>query len=384
MRLPQLTFTRFLAALLIIIYHTPSQTIYKMAVLGPLVMKANSAVSYFFLLSGFILVVAGTSKNTLAVSIPRRKFWVNRFSRIYPLYLFALLLTCALAYLIGKTGIPGYKNGVIFLSNLFLLQAWVPAWAQTLNYPGWSLSVEAFFYLTFPVLYSILIGKQSHALIWVATISWLVNVIVHAACMTSDLPHSFALYFPLLHLSTFVCGICTGVIWVRHHQLLIAWRAAIGYSLVVLAILYVYLITSWSPIMNYYHNGLLAPLFVALILYLAVQQGKVARWLSHPKLVYLGDISYGIYLLQVPVGLAISYCNQRYIHLNTGAYMTLYTSALILFAAFCYEWIEMPSQRLLRCWLMPTVVNDPQHQALLVSDPTAGTALHEALPQSDK
>ncbi len=124
----------------------------------------------------------------------------------------------------------------------------------------------------------------------------------------------------------------------------------------------IYLILDEARLMIYYHDGLLAPLFILAILFLTVQQGAFARWLSQPRLVYLGEISYGIYLLQVPVGLASIQLNQRFIHLNSTLYVAFYLGLLFIISALCFEKIETPSRRLLRKWLNPAHVTPKSAQ----------------------
>ena len=71
----------------------------------------------------------------------------NRFARVYPVYFLAILLTLFI-YMF-----KGIKLMDLFL-NIIMLQAWVPGKALTVNFPGWSLSVELFFYISFPILFN--------------------------------------------------------------------------------------------------------------------------------------------------------------------------------------------------------------------------------------
>src|SRR5438105_5116432 len=88
-RLPALTSLRFFAAFHVFIFHVQAIV----AVFGPawyqrLASIGYVGVSFFFVLSGFILVYTYEGKPIMA-----RDFWRARFARVYPAYAFALLLT---------------------------------------------------------------------------------------------------------------------------------------------------------------------------------------------------------------------------------------------------------------------------------------------------
>lgn len=356
MKLPQLTFTRFLAALLIVLFHIPSRTLRSLPLLGPLLDKAQVAVSYFFLLSGFILVMANASGTMLSQSIPKRQFWVNRFARIYPLYVVALLATWLLMRLTQTGSYSDASYLGMVATEMTLLQAWVQTWVPPLNYPGWSLSVEAFFYLIFPFLYQWLVICKSRQIVMAGVSIWLADQLIYKFLVDNTSLEIFSLYFPVLHLGTFVVGVATGILTLRHWPIMLRNKPTITALLIGITLLFACLIGTDSTIMYYYHNGLFAPLFVVFILFLTVQQGALARWLSHPKLIYLGEISYGIYLLQVPVGMAAFYLNQHYVRLSPSLYGIVYVGLLFLIAAIGFEKIEIPGRRLLRKWLSPAPV----------------------------
>ena len=102
-------------------------------------------VSYFFILSGFVMVIAYKDK----VKIEYGDYIKRRFARIYPVYGLAILIL--LAYWLALKKPIDYKG--LFL-NLTLLQSWIPGYALSFNGTGWSLAVEMFFYFTFPFLFN--------------------------------------------------------------------------------------------------------------------------------------------------------------------------------------------------------------------------------------
>ena len=155
-----LTSVRFLAALWVIVFHAaaPGRS------LGPLLSRlpaafshvaatGYAAVGFFFVLSGFILAYTYQ-----ADALDRRAFWSARVARIYPVYLLGLL-TIAPALLLHARRNPGKFDGSpvgSFIASALLVQAWVPTWAVSWNYPAWSLSVETFFYALFPLILALL------------------------------------------------------------------------------------------------------------------------------------------------------------------------------------------------------------------------------------
>jgi peptidoglycan/LPS O-acetylase OafA/YrhL len=137
-RLDSLTGLRALAALAVFGFHAAvlPQTAH-------LVGQGGVGVSFFYVLSGFVLMWAGGGR------VPALTFYRRRFARIYPSFLVAWIAGIAVMLIAEHvTPNPG-QVGV----GLLLLQSWVPdqSWSFAINGVSWSLSCEAFFYLTFPL-----------------------------------------------------------------------------------------------------------------------------------------------------------------------------------------------------------------------------------------
>src|SRR5580704_11495728 len=154
-RLNALTTLRFLAALHVVLFHMRVTGVLPG---GPWWYQNFSSVGYigvnlFFVLSGFILVY--TYANT---TVSPRRFWQARFARIYPAYALSLLLSAPFFFFaVRYLDIPFLawsKQHLVAacVLTLTLLQSWFPEAALTWNAVCWSLSVEAFFYLAFPLL----------------------------------------------------------------------------------------------------------------------------------------------------------------------------------------------------------------------------------------
>ncbi|MDP9109743.1 MAG: acyltransferase, partial [Pseudomonadota bacterium] len=143
--LPALTTLRLFAALAIVVHHC-NGVFWPVAQLGPL----DAGVSFFFVLSGFILTYV--YRDTLTGADTRRgarwQFYRARLARIWPLHLVCLLLT--LLWL----RVPEPFSAPVLIANATLLHAWIP-WDRyffSYNYASWSISTELFFYALFPWL----------------------------------------------------------------------------------------------------------------------------------------------------------------------------------------------------------------------------------------
>ena len=196
------------------------------------------ATSTFFILSGFILshVYIG-ARNAEGLKIPVSRFFINRFSNLYPIHIMTMLLTIALMFInayplaVALSGLD-YTHPMIhtmsmaeFAANvviqILLLQAWNPLY-QTFNVPSWSLSTLLFFYLCFPLLAPRLLSMRRKIamliLMWAATL--LPALIVIEAGWYGMWAIGALAHNPLIRLPEFLAGVLAYGIFAAHADLI--------------------------------------------------------------------------------------------------------------------------------------------------------------------
>lgn len=283
------------------------------------VHAGHVAVGFFFTLSGFILAYTYLP----AVGAPpfdERRFFVARFARIYPVYLFAIALELprfieVVAQELGTLASRAAEGGYILGATILMVQAWVPSMAYRLNGPSWSVSAEVFFYAIFPLLLRVASRKRVYRnslatcmALWtmsLAIIVLLTKVTVEAArrpLFSAEGWSSVLVYTPVLRLPEFAVGVVLGVAFVRggHKRLEASTRARFIAPISLVALFLALIFSSWLP--NFpLHTSLLLPLFGAVIVGTAVARGALPRLLGHPAVVRLGEASYAMYILHVPL-----------------------------------------------------------------------------------
>jgi peptidoglycan/LPS O-acetylase OafA/YrhL len=381
-RLPALTGLRFIAALLVVAYHF--LTVPLPASHGPLRMAAwalrdiagngSNGVSFFFILSGFILTHNYVAASGLFRTSSAR-FWLARFARIYPILFLAMMLAF-LPSLFGHwcTGISVYPvcsrpaPGINLLQDLSLTRNW-PFWPASygFNPPSWSLSVEAFFYLLFPLIGLALGRAGRRASAGVVIIAWLaivaLNLFVHAH-PGSDGSIAFV---PLFRLPEFVMGVAAARIYAAT-QPTRPWVPVLCSFAACALLLGVLATARWST-----HTAafvILDPLFLVVILSLSYGRGWLARGLSLPAVVLLGEASYSTYILHYPLWdwLANPLARHGWAHvLRSPAWFLVYLVALVALSLLSYRFVERPC----RSWILglarrriPQNVPDPGQAAV--------------------
>lgn len=227
-RLDRLTSLRFFAAFAVFGFHStvffegPTREVLD-AVFG----QGRSGVTFFFVLSGFVLAWSSRAGDAPL------SFYRRRFARIYPAYIVALLLAAALWALRDPSAL---SKGPL---TPFLLQAWVPD-SRTyfaINVPAWSLSVEAFFYLMFPLL---ILGLRKLSVRWLWGVTALMVVVLTASAAIASQSvsgenldaNSFAVwlafYFPVARLPEFIFGMTLALLMRRGQMPHIPWSPALG------------------------------------------------------------------------------------------------------------------------------------------------------------
>lgn len=330
-----LTATRAVAALLVIIHHFGTH-IFPFNRAPYFFSSGNIAVGYFFVLSGFVLYLSYFDKR-----IGYREYLVKRLARIAPVYWIALMMSVCAGVIFFHYS-PGSAQALreTLLSALFL-QAWVPTYPLCLNGPGWTISIEMFFYVIFPVL--LLLQKRYFKVFLLLTVCFYV---LSQYFHLKYYPERFGLpdeitdtifFNPVMHLNEFMIGMLGGFIYFKYGQRLanFKWGPFTGALFIVLLI-------ALRPANVSYHTGLIAPVFMLFVVCVASSNPTA---LNFRPLVYLGEISYGMYILQQPVFKILGQINERKFHISEIMFFYVSLAVLIILTALVYRFAELPLKK---------------------------------------
>jgi peptidoglycan/LPS O-acetylase OafA/YrhL len=341
-RLNALTSLRFFAAAIVLLYHCGRHALWFMPLeIRGLMESGYDAVSFFFVLSGFVLAYSYYIPGSLGVRGGVRAFWKSRFARIYPIYVVASLIALPM-YLWGlKTGTVQIRDARIALMAVpLLMQSWFlsKTISGAINLPAWSLSVEAFFYCAFPLLLRMTIR--------VGPIVTTALAYVGLFCSESLLRH--APYFPLYHLFTFIIGIGCGV-WFRRVSLRNMQFSFYCAALSLLGFL------GFRDVIPgaFVGRPVIVPIFGILMITAASCAGTL-KFLEHRFLVLLGDASYSLYILHLPLYLLFQAALRRaHVSLSESLFWTLfYLISIVPISVLSHEWIEVRARSRLQKRLM--------------------------------
>jgi|SRR5579859_282904 len=359
-RLPALTSLRFFAALHVVFFHLLALKImWSKGWVRQISSIGYVGVSFFFVLSGFILVYTYAGR-----AITPREFWRARFARIYPAFFFSLIVTGPFFFFAALfLKVPFFEwfgahlKLVLFLVPL-LLQAWVPLAALAWNSVAWSLSDEAFFYLGFPFLQKGITKLTGGALAALGIGCWAISLAMtalytwknpdHLHAIDMDVLNGFWLnavkFHPLARLPEFVLGMACGAVFLKAKRDAKHAPTMIFGGLALFA-----LAAAFSGRLPYamLHTSLLAPAFAAIIYGFALRPSW-GTWLEWKPLEFLGDASYSLYLLHSFIMGPFFYTQMGLPRHRTYGGMAVYFVLAITASGLVYRFIETPARRLLR------------------------------------
>lgn len=356
----ELTGIRFFAAFHVLLFHN----YYLIGDWGrstPAFMKnifsfGDSAVAFFFILSGFILsYVYITPDKKLKTS--KFDFIWARISRLYPVYILALLMDLprGLDYFLEKYDFSTAVTKIVISLSAYIsmLQSWHPRLTPAWNSPAWSLSVEAFFYILFPFLVMLIFKLKSCFRILLSF--YLIPIIIFFLLrngMNFDFEDaSNAVLWrslPILRLSEFIIGMIIGKIFLQKKEL-VSWfknNTKLS-SLIFWGSLFLSLIC-----VSFQHklpreivmNVFLVPCFSIMIFSLACCQIRLTSIFRNNVFVLLGSASFTLYIIHQPV---LFYFNK--FNLEKGPlYFFLYAITTIILSIFIYLKFEIPMQKIIR------------------------------------
>ena len=346
--MPQLTGIRALAAMLVLGLHAEQNVPAGLQVILPFFARGYLGVDLFFVLSGFIIThvyITGLAQPSPAAI---RIFLWHRFIRLYPAHVTVLAALVVLVLLAGVAGVPlndpqaWQWRGLLW--QLTLLHAWGVTETLGWNAPSWSISAEWLAYLLFPLLAPVLVrlrDRESALLMAAAALAGT------AALFTAE-GWSLNTWLgpPAL---TRVCGefLC-GAALCRVVALSAATRSWSG-DLLGIGALTAFLVGASAGLQEF---ALVACLAVT-VWGAATSEGWLMRWLGSPPLVWLGEISYSIYMVHFPVLIVIRRGWERWgfagWHWAGKALALLATVAIVIaLAAALFHLVERPARIRLR------------------------------------
>ncbi|OIJ67383.1 acyltransferase family protein [Streptomyces mangrovisoli] len=335
--LPSLTGLRWVAALLVFGLHVHNFAYFGGTggrVLSWGLGPGAAGVSFFFVLSGFVLMWSALPGDRATA------FWRRRVARVYPVH----LVTTALAFLMAcaslNVSLPSARQA---LADLLLVHSWWHPWWQTLDPVSWSLACEAFFYAAFPLLALLLrrLGARGSAALAVAC----VLAVFVLACADAHHWASRPLYsFPAARLPEFVLGAA-----VARLVMLGRWRGPGAEVSLALALIGYFMVPQVAP---GYPATACTLVGVALLIPAAAVadlHGLPSPW-RHRLMVRLGELSFAFYmvhLLVLKAGISVLGTRPRFgTAAGLAATATAFAVALGL-SWLLYEAVEGPARRLL-------------------------------------
>lgn len=363
---PALTSLRFVAALWVVLYHlqrfrqAAGVDVDGDSVVDRVVGAGPAAVSFFFVLSGYML--ARATPNVLSPTgtlddpgprVPARAFYARRLRRLLPAHLLAWLIALPVALVLAKKAGGAVVDVVAgAVASLFFVQAWWPSLALAHNAPAWSLSVEVCFYALFPFIAPRLARMPP----WPALVAlWLASALpgvvvvavdadaAAATAATTSTALSILKFHPLVRLPE----LCAGVVLAR----LARPGAPVGAGAFVVAAASVVAVAALGLPYLAQHNGLLLPLFAVMIwaasttTFAASALGRALAW---RPFVLAGNASYALYALHVPLLYWVAGVGERttgHKVLASGVVSGVAVVALVGVAVVVYVAVERPLTR---------------------------------------
>ncbi|MDP2339769.1 MAG: acyltransferase [Deltaproteobacteria bacterium] len=366
---PALTSARFAAAVVVVVFHVWRWGVWEAPpIVERFVAAGPIAVTFFFVLSGFLLTLTYTTQESM-LTTTKVAFWRARVARVLPVHWLGVLVAFPVALALWKkAGADPQAFGDVVKDGFFslsLLQAWIPGHELAINPPAWSIGVEALFYALFPFVAPRLATTTKHPAghphpgAWpLLGLLWLVSVwpgigyvlldpdgLATGGVVVDRGTHAHYLdmlkYHPLVRLPELLMGVVVGGLFQRGLRVSAAGAAAaMAVVVVVVAAGVPYAIL---------HNGLLAPAFAIVIVALA--SAPSTSILAARPLVRLGESSYALYILHVPLLWWISGIGER----RTGTKILEQPAAaaaavvvVVVVSVFVFMAFEDPLRRRLR------------------------------------
>ena len=334
---------------------------------------AYFGMSLFFTLSGFVIHYnyAGLIRSAGVIN-GGYQFIVNRFTRLYPLYFFGIIMSLG--------SIPKEVKHSIWLKICLL--SMTTTWFNLQGVVGvsfgqsWSICTEWFFYFAFIFLLfpmSKIKNPKRALMIYICSVvlslaiffrfsEYILAVLnPHIWWLNRKIINAPLWYFitytsPYVRILEFIAGILASQVYLASkeqggHTNTAKKKIICCLLWIALVILFSPSIKQWPIAKDFLSNFIFAPALVPAIIMLCVYETPLSRMLVSPLCLFLGEISYSVYVFQFALMPAFSTSNYNFSHhliLNSTLKAALIVAFATLIGYGSYLLIERPSQKWLR------------------------------------
>ena len=286
---------RGVAILLVIVSHAATPTRFEHRMWASL---GSFGVDIFFVISGYIITLRFIEEKKTSSSTNLRVFYQRRAFRILPVVLFYLFTLCALSLFLD---LRDFHRSEILGSLLFFRNyqyAADPVGTYTIQF--WSLSIEEHFYLLWPAIFSWLGNKRAFWFAMVGAVSCAIWRIYYSTHADGWLGRMFPggggrLWRTDTRFDGLMLGCAAAILITQPRIREFVWRNFPKEAPLVLAILLEINLFRTNAMPSLSTNALIALLLVSTT---SVDEGLAHRFLKSRPLVWLGTISYSVYVWQ--------------------------------------------------------------------------------------
>jgi peptidoglycan/LPS O-acetylase OafA/YrhL len=362
---------RAIAAITVVLHHASFPTAKMInGRLAPYFTHLDIGVAVFFLISGFLLYrpfVAAAFAGRAAPSV--RRFFRRRLLRIFPAYWLALV--CIIAFFGLQMPVAGPRS---YLEYFTLLQVYDPARATGGLAQAWTLSIELSFYAFLPLyactMRRLSVGRPSEARVRVELAGLAVLYAVSVAfrglvfALHSGTVHAVGIYWLPANLDYFALGMGLAVAsaWLARREVghpladtvgalsILWWLIALACFVTVSKGLRLPVglvrVDGAKAYARQFLYGATAFFLLLPAVFGPQDRGLVRRFLRWGPIVYLGLISYGIYLWhQAWVARAVSWQGRPVFRASFPAVLTTAFAWTLVTASASWFLLERPLLR---------------------------------------